>query len=64
MVGEKFTEAVSTEWASPIVLNQKNDGLLRLCVDYYKLNAVTIRDSYSVPCRDECFDSSAEVIVF
>ena len=33
----------------PVLFQKKKDSSLRLCVDYKKLNAVTIRNSYSLP---------------
>ena len=36
-------------YASPIVLVRKKNGKLRMCVDYRKLNARTVRDSYNLP---------------
>ena len=33
----------------PVLFQKKKDGSLRLCVDYKKLNAVTIRNSYPLP---------------
>jgi hypothetical protein len=33
-------------WSSPIVLIDKNDGSIRLCVDYRKLNDITQSDGY------------------
>lgn len=42
----------------------KTDGTTRLCVDYCKLNEVTIRDSYQTVCRDECIDSPGETMIF
>ncbi|OWZ16732.1 hypothetical protein PHMEG_0009427 [Phytophthora megakarya] len=33
-------------WASPVLMIRKPDGGVRFCIDYRKLNAVTIKDSY------------------
>ena len=44
-------------WSSPIVLIRKRSGELRMCVDYRKLNAKTIRDSYRIPTIEELIDT-------
>ena len=40
-------------WASPMVVVKKKDGSLRLCMDYRKLNSLTIGDSFPLPSIEE-----------
>ena len=44
-------------YASPVVLVRKKDGSLRLCVDYRKLNAKTVKDAFPLPRIDESLDA-------
>ncbi|MGH0176852.1 UNVERIFIED_CONTAM: hypothetical protein FKN15_073716 [Acipenser sinensis] len=47
----------SSPYASPIVLVQKKDGSLRMCVDYRQLNARTRKDAYPLPRIEESLDA-------
>ncbi|XP_062586907.1 uncharacterized protein LOC134248532 [Saccostrea cucullata] len=43
-------------WASPIVLVNKPDGTIRICVDYRKLNEITLTDPYPIPRMSDIFE--------
>jgi len=47
----------SSPYASPIVLVKKNDGTIRFCVDYRKLNMITVKDRFPMPLIEERIDS-------
>eukprot|EP00171_Calliarthron_tuberculosum_P023404 IDg23404t1 len=57
-------EAATSEWASPIVIVPKPDGKWRFCVDYRRLNAISLKDSYLLPRMDECIDSLGDAKFF
>ena len=46
-------------WLSPIVVVPKKSGKLRVCVDYQKLNAATIKDPFPMPFVDTLLDDVA-----
>ena len=64
MLAAKVIEQAQSEWASPVVIVPKKDGTHRFCVDFRKLNAVTVRDSYPLPRMDEYIDSLGDAKVF
>ena len=43
---------------------KKKDGTLRLCIDYRKLNKVTVKNKYSLPRIDDLFDQMRGAKVF
>lgn len=48
-----FISPSTAPYASPVLFVQKHDGSLRFCVDYRKLNAITIRNRYPIPLIEE-----------
>jgi len=57
-------EPSTSPWLSPVVLVKKKDGTVRFCVDYRRLNSVTIADTYPLPRIDELVDELRETAVF
>lgn len=53
-----------TEWDSPIVFVPEKNGPLRFCVEYCKLEAVTIWDLYPISHMKECIDSLYDATIF
>lgn len=43
-------------WSSNIVIVRKKDGKIRFCVDFRRLNNITVRDSYTIPRIDDILD--------
>ncbi|MCG8076676.1 MAG: reverse transcriptase family protein [Candidatus Thiodiazotropha taylori] len=59
MLQDKIIQPSKSPWASCIVMVMKKDGSNRFCVDYRKLNDVTVKDSYPLPRIDESLDQLA-----
>jgi hypothetical protein len=51
-------------WGAPILFMKKKDGILRLCIDYWQLNKVTIKNKYPFPRIDDLFDQLGGVSIF
>jgi len=47
-----FIRPSTSPYAAPVLFVKKADGKLRLCVDYRKVNAQTVRNSYPLPRID------------
>jgi hypothetical protein len=54
----------SLPWSCPALFVKKKDQSLRLCVNYRPLNAITIKNKYSLPCIDILFYQLASAKVF
>ena len=50
-------EPSDSPWASNVVLVRKKDGTKRFCIDYQRLNNITIKDAYPIPRIDDSLDA-------
>jgi hypothetical protein len=51
-----FIHPTSSLWGCPVLFVKKKYQSLRLCVDYWPLNVMTIKNKYPLPCIDILFD--------
>ena len=54
----------TSPWASPIVMVRKRDGTVRPCIDYRRLNAVTVQDAFPLPRTEDCLDAVSGSVLF
>ncbi|XP_071681506.1 uncharacterized protein [Lolium perenne] len=54
----------ASPWGSPVIFVDKRDGTIRLCVDYRRLNDITIKNKYPLPKIDDLFDQMNGAKVF
>ncbi|KAK8655193.1 hypothetical protein V6N13_107783 [Hibiscus sabdariffa] len=59
-----FIRPSSSPWGAPVLFVKKKDGSLRLCIDYRKLNKLTVKNKYPLPRIDDLFDQFRGATVF
>lgn len=68
MVEEMLSSCIiqyrSSPFASPVLLVKEKDGSWRFCVDYKKVNAIIVKDSYPIPLIDDLLDELGKAIIF
>ncbi|CAF4594173.1 unnamed protein product, partial [Rotaria sp. Silwood2] len=55
-------EESTSPWSSPIVLVKKKDKTMIFCIDYRRLNDITIKDAFPLPRIDEIFDQLSDAM--
>ena len=51
-----FIQPSISPWGAQVLFVKKNDGALKICIDYRQLNKVTIKNNYPLPRIDDLFD--------
>jgi hypothetical protein len=54
----------ASPWGPPVLFVDKRDSTIRLCVDYRKLNKVTIKNKYPLLKIEDLFDQLNGAKVF
>ena len=56
LVDKGFIQSSVSPCGAPALFVKKKDGTMRLCINYWQLNKVTIKNKYSLPRIDDLFD--------
>ena len=64
LLDKGFIRPSASLWGAPVLFEKKNDGTMRLCIDYHELNRVTMRNKYPLPRIDDLFDQLQGARVF
>ena len=63
-LGRGWIAPSNAPFAAPILFVKKANGDLRLCVDYRKLNEISVKDGYPLPRIDELLFQMSQAKVF
>jgi hypothetical protein len=61
---KEFIHPSSSPWGAPVLFVEKKDGTQRMCVDYWSLNEVTIKNKYPLPRIEDLFNQMKGTSVF
>jgi hypothetical protein len=61
LLTQGFIRPSVSPWRAPVLFVKKNDGTLRMCIDYRGLNVVTVKNKYPLPRIEELFDQLQRV---
>ena len=59
MLDAGVVQLSNSPWCNAVVLVRKKDGSLCFCIDFRRLNALTVKDSHPLPCICETLESLA-----
>lgn len=46
-----------SKWATPLSFVRENNGKLRFCTNYMKLNSISVKDTYNLSHMDACINT-------
>jgi hypothetical protein len=52
-----FIRSSNSPFGAPVLFIKKKDGSLQLCVDFWRLNAITWKDKYPLPLTSKLLDT-------
>ncbi|GKC26871.1 putative reverse transcriptase domain-containing protein [Tanacetum coccineum] len=59
-----FIRPSTSPWGAPVLFVKKKDGSFRMCIDYWELNKLTIKNCSPLPRIDDLFDQLQDLSVY
>ncbi|GJS43777.1 putative reverse transcriptase domain-containing protein [Tanacetum coccineum] len=59
-----FIRPSSSPWGAPVLFVKKKDGSFRMCIDYRKLNKITVKNRYPLLIINDLFDQLQGLSVY
>ncbi|GJR18474.1 putative reverse transcriptase domain-containing protein [Tanacetum coccineum] len=56
LADQGFIRPSTSPWGAPVLFVKKKDGSFRMCIDYRKLNKLTVKNHYPLPRINDLFD--------
>ena len=64
LLDKGFVQPSVSPWGASVLFVKKKDGTLRMCIDYRKINKVTVKNKYLLPRIEDFFDQLKGASVF
>lgn len=56
LLGVGYIRPSKAPYGAPLLFQRKQDGSLRLCINYWMINKITVKKKYTIPLIDGLFD--------
>jgi hypothetical protein len=64
LLDKGYIRPSASPWGSPVLFMKNKDGSMRMCIDYWNLNAVTVKNKYPLPKIDDLLDQLKDAKLF